>query len=287
MFFIKIKKYLNSKSFIYKYFSKINFYIEVYFKIKIKKKILPRINNLNFKIPLIVYQMWINNYLTRTHAKEINRFRNLNPDVEFNLFSHEDVDKYMSDFYKNYPIYKIYQKAKYHQIKADIFRYCILYERGGMWFDIKSGLKISITKLFDCNSDAIISYEKNDINWKQSDNLNSAKVFQHPNKKILMWGIAFCKSSIILKKIIEQICDNYYNYKNKVFDNPKNSILDFSGTHLFTKVVKEQLLENNFLKIQQLGIDFNGYGEYAMKETFYRYFIKPDYSLDRNSSIIE
>jgi hypothetical protein len=56
---------------------------------------------------------------------------------------------------------------------------------------------------------------------------------------------------------------------------------------LFTKVVKEKLLENNFLKIQQLGIDFNGYGEYAMKGTFYRYFIKPDYSLDRNSSIIE
>jgi len=275
-FIIKIKKILYP----------IYAYKEWLFKIYIEKKTAPKFTNKNFKIPLIVYQMWINNVFPKTLGKQIKNFRNLNPDVEFILMSHNEVNQYMLEFYKDHQIYKIFQKAKYYQIKADIFRYCILHERGGIWFDIKSSLKIPITQLFNCNSEAIISYEKNDINFNKNNNFKSSRIFQYPNKKILIWGLAFCKKNVILKNIIEAICLNYKNFKNKIFLNPKNAILDFTGTHLFTKIVKQEMMRNNFMKIQQLGIDFNSYGEYQMKGSSLRYYMRPDYSNDKNQIII-
>jgi mannosyltransferase OCH1-like enzyme len=267
--------------------NKIKFYFEIYFKIRIDKVANKKVSNLNFKIPLKVYQVWSTRYFTRTHAKEIKKFRELNPDVQFNLMTHYEVNQYMLKFYGDHPIYNIFKKAKYYQIKADIFRYCILYERGGIWADIKSSIKIPLTQIFDCNAEAIISYEKNDINFKQNDNFKSPKVFQYPNKMILMWCLAFCKKNIILQNVIDAICTNYNSYKNKIFSNPKNAILDFTGTHLFTKVVKQEMLKNNSIKIQQLGIDFNGYGEFLMKGSSLRYLARPDYSLDKNKSIID
>jgi mannosyltransferase OCH1-like enzyme len=230
--------------------------------------------------------MWSTRFFSRTHAKEIKKFRILNPDVQFNLMTHEEVDQYMLEFYKDHPIYEIYQKAKYYQMKSDIFRYCILYERGGIWFDIKSRITIPITQIFDSNAEAIISYEKNDINFEQNPNFKTSKVFQHQDKVILTWCLAFYKKNVILKNTIEAICLNYNNFKNKIFEIPKNAILDFCSTHLFTKIVKSEMISNNHIKIQQLGIDFNGYGEFLMKGSSLRYLTNRDYSLDRNKVII-
>ena len=273
-------------SLLIKIINRVKFYFEVYFKIKITKIAYPKFTNFDYKIPLIVYQMWSTRFFSRTHAKEIKKFRILNPDVQFNLMTHEEVDQYMLEFYKDHPIYEIYQKAKYYQMKSDIFRYCILYERGGIWFDIKSRITIPITQIFDCNAEAIISYEKNDINFEQNPNFKTSKVFQHQDKVILTWCLAFYKKNVILKKTIEAICLNYNNFKNKIFEIPKNAILDFCSTHLFTKIVKSEMLSNNHIKIQQLGIDFNGYGEFLMKGSSLRYLTNRDYSLDRNKVII-
>lgn len=271
---------------IIKIIDKLKFYFEVYFKIEITKVANTNFINTDYKIPLVVYQVWSTRFFTRTHAKEIKKFRKLNPNIQFNLLTHDEVNQYMLEFYKDQPIYQIFRKALYYQIKADIFRYCILYERGGIWFDIKSSIKIPLTQLFDYNSEAIISYEMNEINFKQKDNFKSSKIFQHPNKMILIWCLAFCKKNIILKNVIEAICSNYTKYKNKIFSSPKNAILDFTGTHLFTKIVKQEMLNNNSMNIQQLGIDFNGYGEFLMKGSSLRYLSRPDYSMDKNRIII-
>jgi mannosyltransferase OCH1-like enzyme len=271
---------------IIKIIDKLKFYFEVYFKIEITKVANTNFINTDYKIPLVVYQAWSTRFFTRTHAKEIKKFRQLNPNIQFNLLTHDEVNQYMLEFYKDQPIYQIFRKALYYQIKADIFRYCILYERGGIWFDIKSSIKIPLTQLFDCNSEAIISYEMNEINFEQKDNFKSSKIFQHPNKMILIWCLAFCKKNIILKNVIEAICSNYTKYKNKIFSSPKNAILDFTGTHLFTKIVKQEMLNNNSMNIQQLGIDFNGYGEFLMKGSSLRYLSRPDYSMDKNRIII-
>ena len=60
--------------------------IEIFFLIEIKKEIFPIFINKNFKIPLVLYQSWYTNFIPRTLAREINKFRMLNPDIKFILY---------------------------------------------------------------------------------------------------------------------------------------------------------------------------------------------------------
>ena len=86
-------------------------------------------------IPNVVYQTWIDNLFGKTHAKGIKNFRALNPELEFNLYDSNDLDAYMQNSYGSHQIYQVYKNTKFGPMKADIFRYCILYEKGGYYFD--------------------------------------------------------------------------------------------------------------------------------------------------------
>ena len=64
----------------------------------------------------------------------------------------------MKDFWSDNEIYNIYLRAIFEPCKADIFRYCIIYERGVFYFDIKSGCDLPLSQLKPSNG-AIISHE--------------------------------------------------------------------------------------------------------------------------------
>jgi mannosyltransferase OCH1-like enzyme len=116
----------------------------------------------NQKIPTVVYQKWINKSFGIRHARQMNHFRNLNPDLDFELFDDEESDKYMLDAWKGTEIHEIYKKSLFGPMKADIFRYCILFDKGGYYFDISKGCNVQITSLHTSNTSALISAEKNE-----------------------------------------------------------------------------------------------------------------------------
>ena len=259
---------------------------ELLFKKRINKKVEPKSTNKNFKIPLIVHQIWINNVFPKTIGNQIKKFRSLNSDVEFNLYSHRDVNNFMKKFYKNHKIYKIFRNARYWQLKADIFRYCFVLEKGGFWFDIKSMLDIPLCKILKKDADMVISYGKDDDPTMK----NNKKVFSkllHRNKYIETWGFASVKGNYILKKVIKCICDHYPNYKNKIFENPKVAILEFSGARLFSKVLRNELSKKRkSIKIQQAGIDFNGRGIYFARGGLMLHYRKSHYSSHKFRKIL-
>ena len=73
-------------------------------------------------IPPVVYQTWRDNLFGRTHHAEIERFRNLNGDLSFNLFNDKQADLYMEEYWGNHAIGEIYKQGKYGPLKSDIFR---------------------------------------------------------------------------------------------------------------------------------------------------------------------
>ena len=54
---------------------------------------------------------------------------------------------------------QVYQMSKFGQMRVDIFRYCILFERGGYYFDISKAYSESLDNLSNPNTEAVISYE--------------------------------------------------------------------------------------------------------------------------------
>lgn len=244
----------------------------------------PAIEVRNQRIPSICYQTWTNEFLGRTHHSEVSKFREINTNLSWKLFVDSEMTEYMREHWGQHPIYGIYEKAIFGPMKADIFRYCILFDRGGYYFDISKGCKIPITSFHDANATALISYEKNECIIPPCSAYS--KVSAEPSKVVLQWGFGFVAGHRILERAIQLIVENYDIYFGKVFSNPKDAILAFTGPGLFTQAVRETLSLFDQGEIQEAGLDFDNFGIPALPGSNIRYFTTPHYTQFSNSPIL-
>jgi len=235
-------------------------------------------------IPPNVYQTWINHQFGKTLYKNIIHFRGLNPDLNFHLFDNQKIEAYMEEFLGKHPIFHIYQNSQFGPSKADIFRVCILNERGGFYFDINKGCAVPLRSLLKSDSDCLISYEKNDCIILPEQAVMDR--VQQPTKLAMQWSFGFAKNHPVTNTMIQEICDFYPYFKDKVFENPKDAILSFTGTGMLTRAIRKTLLQNLGLQLNQAGIDYNSYAIPEMPGSWSRYFTSPAYSKFQNRPIV-
>jgi len=236
------------------------------------------------RIPSIVYQTWEDRFFGKSHLAEILHFRGLNPELEFVLFNREQRLEYMQQSWGSHPIFEIYNNSLFGPMKADIFRYCLLADRGGFYFDISKGLSVPLNQLYGTQSEAVITYEPHENPGKP--NPLAAPRLQYPTKLALQWGFGFAPKHPILLKVIENICSAYPAYKNKIFASPKEAIRELTGPLMFTKSVHDVLAAGELSNLVQAGIDFNGYGIFALKGSRVRYMTAPAYTKAKDCKIV-
>ena len=237
----------------------------------------------NQKIAPVVYQTWVDNKFGKTHARSILKFRNINKNLSFKIFTNSMMEDYMQQKWGHKKIYTIFKNALIGPLKTDIFRYCILYDRGGYYFDISRACKIPLTKLHNKNSKFIITYE--DTNCFIPPNNKNVFLLKRPFSHILQWGLAFEKKNKFLDLLIKEISKSYPLYKNKIFENPKLAILNFTGPGMYTKVMRDYLSKCKKNDYKELDTKFNGNGIFKLNGSQVRYHIEPSYTYLKNKKI--
>ena len=240
-------------------------------------------SQLDQKIPPFVYQTWENDFFGKTHYREILRFRNINKNLSFILFNKELRDNYMNEFWSNHKINQIYNLAKFGVMQADIFRFCILNERGGYYFDISKGCRIPINDLHEPGIEALISNEP--VECIIPPDKKIFKKLKYPHNYFHSWGMGFKKNHPITSKMIDAIIEDYSFYKDKIFHKPKTAVLSLTATGQFTKVVRDYFMENNTENIEQSGIFFNGNGIFSMKGCRVRHHLVKPYTDIRDKMV--
>ena len=242
-------------------------------------------NKLKQKITPALYQTWESNDFGKRHAKEIQKFRSLNPGLDFYIYNKEQRDAYMLNSWGSKPIYLAYKNAKFGQIRADIFRYCIVYEFGGYYFDISKGCSVPLNTLHSPNSVGLIANESNDRLEPVPTNLLT--IYGEPKKLFVQWAFGFAPNSPILKIAIDMIESHIEDFSLTEFKNPSSAILDFSATHLFTRAIDEYAKSNGLIGISQSGIDFNHHGIFSLNGSNARYLQVPSYKLANESALFD
>lgn len=247
-------------------------------------------------IPNHVYQTWDQNLFGKTHASGLSNFRDLNQDFHFHFFDGKAMDEYMSEYYANHPIKDVYFGAQYGAMKVDIWRYCILCERGGLYFDINKGLSIPIREILSPTDHALISYESNLLKDVRATDPNALlplvfpeaarKLIAYDDRPVLNWGFAFEKQHPFLVKTINNIAKNADHYKGKVFVRARDAILELT-TYMLMRSIYQCLEENPDIPFTQAGIDFNGYGIPNMPGSWVRFASKRSYVRAKNCMILK
>lgn len=199
--------------FIFLFILLISFYIYVFFyQIPYKKSIKDDIFNLNkyfndFKninknIPNHVYLMWHTSNLPFYMNENVELLKKKNPDIHFHLY---DINQCRDFIKKNYSSDTLmaFDTLKPYAYKSDLWRYCILYKKGGIYMDIKF---TPIEENFQISS--FLDKEYFCIDW--SDKTTEEKIDYSGG---VCNGFIVCKpNNPIFKKCIDQIIDNVKNH---------------------------------------------------------------------------
>jgi len=204
----------------------------------------------NHVIPKVCHQTWITSDVCPEIKEIIQNNKRTNPDIEFRLYTHADIDKYIK---KNFDdlTYTAFKKInpKYGAMISDFFRYCVLYNEGGIYLDIKSSLK---TKLFDnvIKSNDICILDKQRRYYEQWRYYLDYGTHEQ-------WLLIFCKGHLYLKNMINLMVEALHsgieptsfnmnwNLRNRT--STKEKVMRITGPDAFAVAIHKSIIFNGVM----------------------------------------
>ena len=175
----------------------------------------------NFNIPHNIFQTWHTKKLPPQMFSTISNIKKLNPRFNHYLFDDNDCREFIKNNFDE-SILNAYDRLIPGAYKADLWRYCILYKKGGIYLDIK---------------------------YKPTDgfkfvHLLDKEYFVLDNDRIGIYNaLMICKpGNTILLKAINEISENV---KNKFYGK---TFLEPTGPHLLFKYFSESEIQTIVLK---------------------------------------
>lgn len=206
-----------------------------------------------YKIPNIIHQTFINRSLPPEIAKIILHNKKVCSQCKFIFYDDNECDIFIKNNFEN-KVYDAYKKINdvYGAMKADFFRYCVLYKLGGIYLDIKSVIKVPLFTIIRKNDICILDRLRND---KEPFRLFSPTYEQWllifaPNHPYLLEMINLMVHYIEIKYI-----PRLTNYKL----DTKGKILHITGPDAFTKAINHWIKKNG--KILHRSINYDRYFE--------------------------
>ena len=208
-------------------------------------------------IPKKIYQTWKTQNLptnvTRLHEKMLK----LNPGYEHVIYTDSQMNDYMNSNTDG-DLKKMFFQLKNIVAKADIWRYTILMNEGGIYLDIDSEIKKSLSKLICENDKAIITAEKN-------------------KDLFVQWALIFDKDHPVLSRTLENIIKAVHEKKYK-FDHHSLTVKTYA-TAIFdlsnesnAKVSWGDICEDtddtydlNTSSFRMYGVDYNNFFKFQHK----------------------
>lgn len=159
-----------------------------------KKHLTDLLNNFDKKnkvIPLNIFQVWHDKKKIPVSVKEsIELIKKQNPEFKHHLFDEKECYNFIKKYFSK-KILNAYEKVIPHALKADLWRYCVLYKHGGIYLD---------SKYYGVNNFKLIlltdkEYFCRDINISFNGIYNAILICK-PKNKILLKCINKCVKNI-------------------------------------------------------------------------------------------
>ena len=169
-------------------------------------------------IPKVVYQTWKTQRLPLASQYALKRMKECNSEYSFELFDDRDVVNFINSNFDE-SVRVAYSRLKLGASRADLFRYCVLFVRGGIYVDIDSEITQNLNTLVgDCS--ACISREKN-------------------NGRFVQWMLAFEANHPILQRVIFYAVSEILS--RPISDTMDYDILALTGPTVFSRAVVDTI----------------------------------------------
>lgn len=212
--------------------------------IKIMKIPYPLKYYYNSIIPLNIFQTWHTKNLPPLMNRTSNYIKNLNPRFNYYLYDDNDCHEFIKNNF-NENVVNAYDSLMPGAYKADLWRYCVLYIKGGIYLDIKYK---------PLNNFKFINLTENEHFVLDCDNkgIYNALLVCLPNNNLLLKAI---------NKIVMNVKNKYYG----------SSPLEPTGPLLLSSLIKNK----NEINLDMCHFFYNNYENRFIK--FNNYIILISY----------
>ena len=191
-------------------------------------------------IPKKIIQVWLQGEVDKKYKENIME---LNPDYDYIFFQEKDCINFLRG---NYPpiILKAFLKMEKLAHKSDLFRYCYLYKRGGIYIDIDLKPLHSFDKIIEDseNSDFITAMGSNSFKNMPFGECTNGFLMTVPNNQLFKELVGF-----ILNNINPRDYGHYVKHIYHSLNNPK-PFQQFSLNNIKCYLFKEVFIERpNFI----------------------------------------
>lgn len=190
------------------------------------------------KIPKHIYQTYESwKDVPDAFKKRIQKFCAINNDYTYHFYNAKDREKYILNTYGK-EMYNIYNSINkdYGAAKADLFRYLIIYERGGVYLDIKSYPLEPLNNIIAHDDKMLLSCWHKKI-W----DLQLSTGFGEFQNWFVIASPKNYNLSCVIHLVIQKILySTPQQYKGKI------GVLNLTGPITYTEALKHNLYTNNY-----------------------------------------
>ncbi len=196
-------------------------------------------------IPKTIIQTFKSNKLPWITKLQIALFKRKNRAYKYEFYDDAAIEKFLAEEYDQ-DILKLYKRINIGAVKADFFRYMVLYKKGGVYLDIDSLITKNLDKLIKPDDEAIIAREG------------------HPQYYV-QWALIYNAGHPFLAKTIEMMIDNLKNNRYP------NSGHEMTGPTVYTAAIEACIAENPNVKFREYKVDYGEFFKfkYAFNKSVY------------------
>lgn len=222
------------------------------------------------RFPKVIYQTWSTKTLPSSIQSSIDIMLRTNSNYEYQLFDDADMLSFIESNYDS-SVVDCFNSLRVGAAKADLWRYLILYKRGGIYLDVDSVIYGKLDELIGDDECSIVSRENNPGRFVQ-------------------WCLMFTPEHPILKICIESCLNNIRKMDSR-------SVLELTGPIVYSNAVNEffgnskvyYLPDDQINSVKNItGVrfhshDYKGYAEFEHPNKNELYVNKPHWTIEQRT----
>jgi inositol phosphorylceramide mannosyltransferase catalytic subunit len=191
-------------------------------------------------IPHVVHQTYFSKVLPTEIQENLEKLKQANPGWEFKLYDDHDIEHYIQQHYPS--LTKIYHQISpvYGVAKADLFRYLVIYNEGGVYLDIKSSIEKPLNETLQPNDHYLLSHWQNGAGQLHAG-IGFHRCINNPHGEFQQWHIIATKGHPFLKAVIENVCNNIVHYNPLLHDTGGWGVVNLTGPIAYTLAISKHL----------------------------------------------
>jgi len=202
-------------------------------------------------------------------AENIEKIKRLNPQWQHTLFDNQAMWQY---FEANFDAQIMDMLArvnpKYGVVLADLFRYLVIYNQGGVYLDIKSTMDVPLDEVIRPDDELILSQWRNRLGEEFPSAGLYPELTRIPGGEFQQWHVIASAGHPLLQIVINEVLLNIKNYSPFWFGVGKVGVLRLSGPICYTLSLAPHISRHKarLVDIQSMGFVYSIYKKLGDKD---------------------